>query len=85
MKTTDAAAAIAAILAQLPAGADLEAVADRAVRRAQYARDLKVARADWATVNEERAEEGEPAFTFREYLEYAREAGEWAHAIPQDA
>ncbi len=84
MTKGEAARQIAAILAQLPAGTDLEQVCGKAARVAQYEIDLRVARADWPKLNEERAEEGETPLSWIEYLRYAKEAGEWEWPIPKE-
>lgn len=85
MTKGEAVRAIAEILARLPESVDMEDVCYKAHRIADYERDLAAAKKDWPKLNAERAEEGLPELkTLREYIQYAKDAGEWWWPVPAE-
>lgn len=77
-------ARIAAVLLSLRKGVDLEEVLQEAQSEVEFHQALAAAFADWPRFNEERAagdvegmDPDGPPLTWREYLEYAAEIGEW--------
>lgn len=76
--------AIAAILGQLHPGVDIDGVCDKACRVVERGRSVEAVKAHWAELNEERAEAGQPAATWEELFQDAREVGEWEGATPPE-
>ena len=85
MTQSKAVATIVAVLVQLPDQADLEAVCYKAAQLASYERDLAEARKLWREFDAWDKAEGKPGFpTFRDFLVYSKENGEWRWAIPRN-